>query len=157
MIAIWFSVWAQVKTRVTAQRATAGLYQLQFFFHIKLLPLTTVGLQSMCAHVNWFLGVCPCSLSIGPSFHCVSFSFTSLALWTSHTSEVTSKHASPQPGAIKSLRQWKTGEEKWLDGSLYSHWLFNPSVVPPKGEYEEILMYFIKYKWKSCFHVNEYN
>lgn len=113
--------------------------------HIKLLPLTTVGLQSsMCAHVNWFLGVCPCSLSIGPSFHCVSFSFTSLALWTSHTSEVTSKHASPLPGAIKSLRQWKTGEEKWLHGSLYSHWLFNPSVVPPKGEYEEILMYFIK-------------
>lgn len=52
----------------------------------------------------------------------MSISFTSLALGTSHTSEVTSKHASSQPGVIKSSRQWKTGEETWLNGSRYSYW-----------------------------------
>lgn len=65
-------------------------------------------------HVRAFLSLCVSNISFQ--------SFTSLAHWTSHTSEVTSKHASPQPGVIKSLRQWKTGEEKWLNRSFYSHW-----------------------------------
>ncbi len=89
----------------------------------------------------------------------MSISFTSLALWTSHTSEVTSEHASPQPGVKKSSRQWKTGEEKWLNGSLYSYWCLTHRWyhLSPEGVYEEILMYFIHYIWKcrlliSCEH-----
>lgn len=114
----------------------------------------------VCAHmwINLWVCVHSCSLLIGPSSLSVSVSFTSLVLWTSHTSEVTSEHASPQPGVIKSSRQWKTGE-KWLNGSLYSYWCLTHLWyhLSPEGVYEEILMYFIHYIWKcrlliSCEH-----
>lgn len=127
-----------------------NIYNPQFLTDITLLPTTAVFLLSgMCAHmwINLWVCVHSGSLTLWPSSLCVSNSFTSLAHWTSHTSEVTSKHASPQPGVIKSLRQWKTGEEKWLNGSLYSHWCLTHRWyhLSPERVYKEIMMYFINY------------